>query len=540
MAMDVESLIRTLRAYDAPVDATAVKAAFENEHNNALRDWVSLHVTPDTLLSIDELNQYSALEKAGIAGQLAASADIAAVQPVAEQEIKDAIVELKRSTDAISKQTEALKQQHEAVNRLVSGHRKEVEMRASLESGHLQTWDAKRRYVLQAVEELSQSLDSRIAELEQRGYGGVADVKQTADALFHSDDKLLSSLQKLGWELETEDPEEQDNVVTLRETCARLIKFTVEGVRTKLDRIYLESLDSSMRSGATRRVSADDVSALQEELESLYAEILPVAQMSVEQQFLEPALKNLAARRGQGIAKSKEAVTYMNDCLDYLMDHTGELSRRVEAFQAYQTAAAAVIDVAKAELVTKVELPSIKDRPTAPASPTRRRKSSGHGNAVSPVRARTQLGRRRSSGAGAIGDEPPLEELLRNLAINLPQDEPETTSIEAQVRLLASTLAERRAKAEDVGRNVQESVESAASTQVADAKLAVQLVKDSILAESPFGQVRLVDPEIEGSLAVLSQELENVNGKLEGVNAGLVKARGTSAKRDEIISRWGS
>lgn len=71
------------------------------------------------------------------------------------------------------------------------------------------------------MDELSQSLDSRILELEQRGYGGVADVKQTADALFHSDDKLLSSLQKLGWELETEDPEEQDNVVTLRETCAR-------------------------------------------------------------------------------------------------------------------------------------------------------------------------------------------------------------------------------------------------------------------------------------------------------------------------------
>jgi hypothetical protein len=85
----------------------------------------------------------------------------------------------------------------------------------------------------------------------------------------------------------------------------------VETVRTKLDRIYLESLDSSMRSGATRRVSADDVSALQEELESLYAEILPVAQMSVEQQFLEPALKNLAARRDQGLAKSKEAVTYV-------------------------------------------------------------------------------------------------------------------------------------------------------------------------------------------------------------------------------------
>jgi hypothetical protein len=231
----------------------------------------------------------------------------------------------------------------------------------------------------------------------------------------------------------------------------------------------------------------------------------------------------------------------MDDCLDYLMDHTGELSRRVEAFQAYQNAAAAVVDLAKGELASKVDLPAKKERrPTVTASPTRRRKSSGHGNAVSPVRARAQPGRRRSSGTGAIGDEPPLEELLRTLAISAPQDESEAADVKAQVQLLASTLAERRAKAEDVGRNVQQSFESAASSQIADAKLAVQLVRDSILAESPFGEVRLVDPEIEGSLAVLAQELENVNGKLEGVNAGLAKIKGKSAKRDEIISRWGS
>ena len=55
--MDAEALIRTLRAYDASVDATAVRAAFDNEHNHTLRDWVALHVGPDMLLSVDELNQ---------------------------------------------------------------------------------------------------------------------------------------------------------------------------------------------------------------------------------------------------------------------------------------------------------------------------------------------------------------------------------------------------------------------------------------------------------------------------------------------------
>ncbi len=71
------------------------------------------------------------------------------------------------------------------------------------------------------MEELSQTLDSRITELEQQSRGDGNSFQQTVDTLMHSDDKLLSSLQKLGLELETEDPEEQDNVVMLRETCAR-------------------------------------------------------------------------------------------------------------------------------------------------------------------------------------------------------------------------------------------------------------------------------------------------------------------------------
>ena len=58
-------------------------------------------------------------------------------------------------------------------------------------------------------------------DLEQQVKTGASTIQQTADALLRSDDKLLSSLQKLGWELETQDPKEQDSVVELREACAR-------------------------------------------------------------------------------------------------------------------------------------------------------------------------------------------------------------------------------------------------------------------------------------------------------------------------------
>jgi len=90
----------------------------------------------------------------------------------------------------------------------------------------------------------------------------------------------------------------------------RFIKHTVEGVRTRLDRIYLETLQEC-KDTTNGQEDSHELHDLQEELESLYSEILPVAQMSAEQQYLEPALREIAARDGQGQERSIKAVKYV-------------------------------------------------------------------------------------------------------------------------------------------------------------------------------------------------------------------------------------
>lgn len=201
----------------------------------------------------------------------------------------------------------------------------------------------------------------------------------------------------------------------------------------------------------------------------------------------------------------------------------------MDAFQAYQLAAAAVLDMAKAEL----------NSVAVEASPARQIPIDSR-DALSPIRPRPKQPSRHSLGASGIGTEPPLEEILRKLAINLPLDEEASVDVDVQIRELTSTLATRRAKVQDVAKNVQETFEGAAVKHASDGKLAIQLVRDSILAESPFGDVRLVDPEIEGSIAVLSQELANVDEKLKGIDADVAGLRVRNAKRDELVSRWGS
>ena len=91
----------------------------------------------------------------------------------------------------------------------------------------------------------------------------------------------------------------------------RLIKHTFDGIRTKLDRIYLQELNSASEPRNGHNLDSQEVTDLQEELESLYAEILPVAQMSAEQQYLQPALREIATRGIRGQERGVKGVRYV-------------------------------------------------------------------------------------------------------------------------------------------------------------------------------------------------------------------------------------
>lgn len=66
------------------------------------------------------LLRYSALDQSGQVDRLADLHDLADVQPISDADLRAAVVELKRSTDAINKQTETLRHQHDALSRLVA------------------------------------------------------------------------------------------------------------------------------------------------------------------------------------------------------------------------------------------------------------------------------------------------------------------------------------------------------------------------------------------------------------------------------------
>lgn len=301
----------------------------------------------------------------------------------------------------------------------------------------------------------------------------------------------------------------------------RLIKITVETIRTRLDTTYLSALLTAQhsRDGADE----DEVDALQAEVESLYSEILPVAQMSVEQQHLEPALQSVSSRSGQRLRKTASSLTYIDQCLDYLLSRITALHSHAHLYNAHQTAVSRVVATAREEIATQVPEPELApsiDAPSPIKTPMRNKRLS-----------RDLSHRRRSSG---IQEVPALDTLMQTLA--LPIDAYGDGTAVSQIDALSRALRERRKKDAGMARGMQEDFEALAADRLTDAKQAIQLLRDSVLAESSFGEVNMADPGIEQSIEVLSQEVEKAKEKLERFED--TKVAFASMKRDEFIERW--
>lgn len=147
-----------------------------------------------------------------------------------------------------------------------------------------------------------------------------------------------------------------------------------------------------------------------------------------------------------------------------------------------------------------------------------------------PSRTAKQPNRRRSSFSTPY--DAPLDHLLDSLAISLPPTSPTSH--------LNHTLHDRLETLGTITRTTQTTLEHTLSAQIADARQAIQLVRDSVLAESPFAEVHLVDPGIESSIGVLGQEAGKVGARLEGVEReARVVGQGRNVRREEMVARWG-
>lgn len=186
-----------------------------------------------------------------------------------------------------------------------------------------------------------------------------------------------------------------------------------------------------------------------------------------------------------------------------------------------------VVSAAKRELSQPKTIPASK--PTSPSkfAPQRERKSS---SSQFPLLLRN---RRRSSGKGVDEDVDPELQLARNLGISLTADAvPDNLGIDT----LERTLLERIGKLEKHASTLQSTTETSISSHLMDAHMTLELLHDSLLAESLYHKVRLLDPTLEEPVASFEHELRGLRQNIEAVDLHTLQSR--NVYKEEFVKRW--
>jgi hypothetical protein len=217
----------------------------------------------------------------------------------------------------------------------------------------------------------------------------------------------------------------------------------------------------------------------------------------------------------------------MNDCLTFLVNRIEIFLSLAEEQQSHKMALSFVFNETKRELERSEFAPQEINPVTANAH--RRLKSS---SATPPTRKRTA---RRSSGADDDNIEP-SQALLRNLGVSLPIDPVGPTSDISKIEILEKALFDRASKLENHASNLQSTTETSISTYLLDAQLTLQLLRDNLLAESEWGNVRLTAGDLEQRMDAFEGDVEQVQRKIERVD--LRALQGRNVHRDEILARW--
>ncbi len=161
------------------------------------------------------------------------------------------------------------------------------------------------------VDELSQNIRSQLASSQQQLRSSNAALIPAITELLRKDDKILFELEKATGEEDV--PKDQGKMAArVEHLCSTLAALKSQAIQCRLDYIYLEAQNSPIP--ATVRGSTDDEAellSLQEELDSLYSEIAPVAEMAVQQEFKEPIMLAMNERQYEAITQADRRLEYV-------------------------------------------------------------------------------------------------------------------------------------------------------------------------------------------------------------------------------------
>ncbi|KAL4869980.1 hypothetical protein BDV12DRAFT_166773 [Aspergillus spectabilis] len=513
----VEVVFSALKDRDISPKWDDIKAAFDDRTSSAgYTKWVQEHLTPDTLLSQEELRLYSKLKDSGTLPVLLSDANFDSTRPLLDEDLQKAIEALDVSTAEIQKQTDVLTSQYEIINRQ---HKRDNdrESRQTREVERLrQKHDVGRQNTAAASSELAHELEVSLKNESERSTMEGKKILSILTTRLKENDKLLSDMEKLVVGVR---PSDDDAMIMKRtsELSRVLAQYIAEEIYCRLDRLYLEKVldGSKMVSDISTKKGSEAVAALEEEMDSLYPEIDILAEMSTRQQFVEPILRELQNHHGQLRIASHQKLDHILGTITNMTTSSESLITSLQDRESF----CATLETFAAAYRSEVG-DQILDL-TSSRRETMRRFS------TQPTLLATQPGKK----SGPFPEAEALGGLLRRVGLSF---EAVFQSGEAEGGLHA--LLEERQHMLDGLHNYGIASDSPLAAEMLPTDRANRLLSSSLAADS-FFTASLSSAEHEKGLSELESKLSRIQKGIERLNQDVVYQR--DKNQEKFLERWG-
>jgi hypothetical protein len=362
-----------------------------------------------------------------------------------------------------------------------------------------------------------------------------------ADFLKH-DDKMLARINELLSKVPDLDYEKEGEENKIHTLSAKLGAFMSNEIQCRLDRAYLEGLDSSHTSNEPRpsEDSQGEIS-LKKELGTLYTEIGDVAQMAIDQEFTAPLIK---MTRGKSVLKERhlelllenvslgtffQYVTLRGLLIDQVDETIKYLRERIHRFilrLRHHDSHFEALKILQAEL-RNLNLTTNQDTSMSPP-----KKGSHPARSSSKTANKDSLEHSMAAQAGEDVAEPNYRRLLRTLGCAPLHD----SNLHTIQDTLDSLVSDRNEKAKQSSKNLDAAVDQLLASHVDTASCTTQLIIDGLLEDTAYQNVHLLDERLRLRISTLAAEASKIGSGMEALE--LDKVSMPCKEREAFVNRW--
>ncbi|KAF2805414.1 uncharacterized protein BDZ99DRAFT_449957 [Mytilinidion resinicola] len=508
-------LLTVLEERDLAVSLDDVLLAFESDvTKDEAASWVDEYLDQNTLLSQEELDLYRQLSSNGRLQKL--ETENSKLFPHRDEDLAAAVASLQTSTAAIEDHIKVLESQKNALHDLQALNRPNLTVEHMRNDRRRREHQEKARLEI-SIEELSSSISSHLNTATHDTKAEHASLISYTTERLASDDRMLTALPKIASNIAASPPA-TDDAKAIDHWCEAIVSFRTAEVKARVDGTYLLNAascpDSELPDETEEELRAEKA-GLQEELETLYTEIAPLAEMVVEHELRKPIVSTRELAEEQRRQAQKAWLTYVLSTLQFM-------STRLETINSHALDLSGFLEAV--ESINTVFSSQIAPPPVDTQAKSLKRQSVALKSLLSPpVKLRS---------GEPLQLPPVLRDILRHTNITTSRSE----TIEDIINAVKTADAERIEKLNRNYFTAGLSVSRLLGEVLEKADLEAQALRDAVYENTKYKSVSFTDQ-------ILDERLKELGAKLEKVEAGIFNAENDELSMGEskvatFVEKW--